>query len=129
MRVAKNPLLWAWMCLIIAILTEVIGSSFLKVGYVHDFHIIIFSHRIDCSFFVTAIFICISYYFIGLAIKKISVSIAYAMWEVLGVICIVLVSIFYFDEKLSTMQMCGIALGICGIILINLGEEKSSKSS
>ena len=82
-----NPKLLAWLWLLIAIITEVLGSSFLKLA-----------QSMSYGFLVTAFFICVSYYFIGLSIKRISVSVAYAMWEVLGVICIVLIGIWYFDR-------------------------------
>ena len=108
----KKAIIFAWFYLLLAIITEVLGSSFLKLGANMQF-----------GFVITAALICISYYFIGLAIKRISVSVAYAMWEVLGVLCIIPIGIFYFDEDLSNMQFIGIGLAISGIVLINIGEE------
>lgn len=108
----KKAIIFAWFYLLLAIITEVLGSSFLKLGANMQF-----------GFVITAALICISYYFIGLAIKRISVSVAYAMWEVLGVLCIIPIGIFYFDEDLSNMQFIGIGLAILGIVLINIGEE------
>ena len=108
----KKAIIFAWFYLLLAIITEVLGSSFLKLGA-----------NIQFGFVITAALICISYYFIGLAIKRISVSVAYAMWEVLGVLCIIPIGIFYFDEDLSNMQFIGIGLAISGIVLINIGEE------
>lgn len=107
--------LLAWLWLGLAIITEVLGSSFLKIA-----------QNLPFGFLVTAAFICISYYFIGLAIKRISVSVAYAMWEVLGVMCIVIIGLVVFDEQLSSMQYAGIACAIGGIILINFGEQEST---
>ena len=113
-----NPKLLAWLWLLLAIITEVLGSSFLKLA-----------QSMSYGFLVTAFFICVSYYFIGLAIKQISVSVAYAMWEVLGVICIVLIGIWYFDENLAIVQYAGIACAVVGILLINFGEVDSSRDS
>ena len=113
-----NPKLLAWLWLLIAIITEVLGSSFLKLA-----------QSMSYGFLVTAFFICVSYYFIGLSIKRISVSVAYAMWEVLGVICIVLIGIWYFDENLAFVQYAGIACAIVGILLINFGEVDSTDSA
>lgn len=110
-----NPKLLAWLWLVLAIITEVLGSSFLKIAQTMSY-----------GFLVTAFFICVSYYFIGLAIKRISVSVAYAMWEVLGVVCIVIIGIMAFDEQLSLMQYAGIACAIVGIMLINFGEVDSN---
>ena len=113
-----NPKLLAWLWLLLAIITEVLGSSFLKLA-----------QSMSYGFLVTAFFICVSYYFIGLAIKQISVSVAYAMWEVLGVICIVLIGIWYFDENLAAVQYAGIVCAIIGILLINFGEVDSGDSA
>ena len=113
-----NPKLLAWLWLLLAIITEVLGSSFLKLA-----------QNMSYGFLVTAFFICVSYYFIGLSIKRISVSVAYAMWEVLGVICIVLIGIWYFDENLALVQYAGIACAIVGILLINFGEIDSGDSA
>ena len=113
-----NPKLLAWLWLLLAIITEVLGSSFLKLA-----------QSMSYGFLVTAFFICVSYYFIGLAIKQISVSVAYAMWEVLGVICIVLIGIWYFDENLAFVQYAGIACAVVGILLINFGEVDSTDSA
>lgn len=113
---SQKLLAWTW--LLLAIITEVLGSSFLKLA-----------QSMSYGFLVTAFFICVSYYFIGLAIKRISVSVAYAMWEVLGVICIVLIGIWYFDENLALVQYAGIACAVVGILLINFGEVDSTDSA
>uniref|UniRef100_UPI00388D0F4D SMR family transporter n=1 Tax=Helicobacter sp. TaxID=218 RepID=UPI00388D0F4D len=113
---SQKLLAWTW--LLLAIITEVLGSSFLKLA-----------QSMSYGFLVTAFFICVSYYFIGLAIKRISVSVAYAMWEVLGVICIVLIGIWYFDENLALVQYAGIVCAVVGILLINFGEIDSGDSA
>lgn len=106
--------LMAWGFLLLAIIAEVIGTSFLKL------------ENIYIKYSLMTIFIAISYYFMGLTIKKIQVSIAYAVWEMLGTICIVLISIFYFGESLKLEQKIGIILALFGILLINLGEKKET---
>lgn len=58
------------------------------------------------------------------AIKKIQVGIAYAVWELLGIILILLVSFIVFKESLTLTQILGIILSIVGIIMINIGEVK-----
>ncbi|HEH3710260.1 TPA: QacE family quaternary ammonium compound efflux SMR transporter [Campylobacter jejuni] len=108
MNIAKKELFVAWFFLIAAIVFEVLGTSFLKMenqilGY---------------------IFIAFSYFFMGKAIKKIQVGIAYAVWELLGIILILLVSFIVFKESLTLTQILGIILSIIGIIMINIGEVK-----
>ena len=103
----------AYVFLMLAIFAEVLSTGILKAfkGSLY-------------SYILMAIFISISYYLMALAIRKIQVGIAYAMWEILGSSCIVLMSVFVFDEILTTRQTIGIVLAIIGIILINLGEVK-----
>lgn len=113
MFLARNTKLSSWIFLIIAILFEVSATSFLKM----------FNGKIYSYIFV-AIFIGISYYFMALAIRKIQVGIAYAIWEVVGSILVVLVSIFMFNEILNSRQIIGILLALLGILLINIGEVK-----
>lgn len=112
LNLIKKELFIAWFFLISAIVFEVLGTSFLKMNN----PILVYSFM--------AIFIAFSYFFMGKAIKKIQVGIAYAVWELLGIILILLVSFILFKESLTSTQMLGIALSIIGIILINIGEVK-----
>ncbi|WP_072221335.1 DMT family transporter [Campylobacter coli] len=112
LNLIKKELFIAWFFLISAIVFEALGTSFLKMN----------NPILAYSFM--AIFITFSYFFMGKAIKKIQVGIAYAVWELLGIILILLVSFILFKESLTSTQMLGIALSIIGIILINIGEVK-----
>ncbi|ENQ9944147.1 multidrug efflux SMR transporter [Campylobacter coli] len=112
LNLIKKELFIAWFFLISAIVFEVLGTSFLKMN----------NPILAYSFM--GIFIAFSYFFMGKAIKKIQVGIAYAVWELLGIILILLVSFILFKESLTSTQMLGIALSIIGIILINIGEVK-----
>ncbi|WP_420535375.1 DMT family transporter [Campylobacter avium] len=112
MKTLSKATLMAWFFLILAIVAEVLGTSFLK------------QENIFYALFMMSIFIALSYYFMGKAIVKIQVGIAYAVWELLGAVLIILVAFFVFDERLSSMQMLGLALAFIGIIMINLGEAK-----
>ncbi|TLD80085.1 multidrug efflux SMR transporter [Helicobacter sp. MIT 05-5293] len=107
----------AYMWLIFAVLTEVLATSFMKAsqyqiwGFVCMYAMLVFS-----------------YYFMALSLKKLSISVAYAIWEVLGVLCVVGIGIFYFNEILTPKQTIGIALSIGGIMLINIAELKNHKA-
>ncbi|RDU71532.1 QacE family quaternary ammonium compound efflux SMR transporter [Helicobacter anseris] len=105
----------AWIFLILAIITEVLGTTSLKL----------FENEKILSYAFMGIFIIISYVFMGLAVKRISIGIAYAMWEALGIVLISLLGIFLFDETLSFYQKMGIIFSVSGIILINFGEEEN----
>lgn len=112
MNTAKKELFIAWFFLMIAIVFEVLGTSFLKM-----------ENQILGYIFMT-LFIAFSYFFMAKAIKKIQIGIAYAVWELLGIILILLVSFVVFKESLTLTQILGIILSIVGIIMINMGEIK-----
>ncbi|MBZ7943307.1 multidrug efflux SMR transporter [Campylobacter sp. RM13744] len=112
MFMEKRELFKAWFFLICAIVFEVLGTSFLKM------------ENIVLGYFFMAVFIGFSYFFLSKAIKKIQVGIAYAVWELLGVIFILLVSFIIFKEILTLTQILGIVCAIAGIILINIGEVR-----
>ena len=74
-------------------------------------------------YLVMYVLIAISYYFLSKAAKKISIGVAYATWEGLGIALITLVSIVLFDANLSTQQLLGLALAVVGIVCVTLGES------
>ncbi|WP_095274733.1 SMR family transporter [Helicobacter sp. 11S03491-1] len=102
----------AWIFLMIAIVAEVIATISLKV-----------SSGDLWGYILMGIFIIFSYYMMGLSVKIIPISIAYAMWEVLGLILICSFGIVVFGEILTFYQKLGLGFGIIGIILINLGKK------
>ncbi len=102
----------AWGFLISAIFAEVLGTSSLNL----------FSENLWLKYSLMGIFITLSYIFMSFSLKHIAVSMAYAMWEVLGIILIALIGFIFFQEILSLSQKFGILLGAIGIILINLEE-------
>lgn len=109
----------AYIFLIFAVLTEVLATSCMKAGGGE--------YRIwgYVSMYVLLVF---SYFFMAISLKRLSISVAYAIWEVLGVVSVANVSIFYFGENLSWKEQLGIVLSLCGIFLINLAELKHNKS-
>lgn len=103
----------AWLFLALAIISEVVGTSTIKL-----FDGEWYSYAILCAF------IALAYYFMALSLGVIPVGLAYAVWEIVGVASIAVIGVFIFKEQLSVYQMLGIALGILGIILVNLGYAK-----
>lgn len=118
MNTDKKDKILAWFFLFLAIVAEIVSTGLLKMSAISEG-----KERIYSYIFIV-VFITISYYLMALAIKKIQVGIAYAMWEVLGSIFIILMSLFIFNEILTLKQSIGIVLAITGIILINIGEVK-----
>lgn len=102
----------AWIFLVLAIVAEVLGSSSLKM----------FENQLIVKYLFMGSCISVSYFFMGMAVKKIPIGLAYAMWEALGMSLISLIGVFIFDEVLSFYQKIGIVLSITGVILVNFGE-------
>ena len=109
----------AYIFLVFAILTEVLATSFMKAG----------GERGSVIFGMVCMYalLVLSYYFMALSLRRLSISVAYAVWEVLGVLCVVVIGIFYFGESLAWQEKLGITLSVCGIALINLAELRNQK--
>lgn len=111
----------AWAMLIAAIALEICGLSILKAldnagqGAIGKVALVILMN--------------LSYFLMSLTLRQIAVGVAYATWEIVGGIGVLLVSFVFFEPHLSTAQYFGIALGFSGIVCIILGEEHSNGSS
>ena len=107
----------AYLFLTLAILTEVLAVNIMKA-----------SESAIFGFVSMLLLLVVSYYFMALSLKRLSVGVAYAIWEVLGAVCVVGLSIFYFNEELLWTQKLGIVLSFCGIGLINYAELRNNKT-
>lgn len=106
--------LLAWFCLMVAIVAEVVGTSFMAAaardgGYV--------------GYLVMAVALAISYYFLALSIRRIGVGVAYAIWEGLGLMLLTLVGVFIFKDNMSIKELIGLGIAVVGIVCVALGEE------
>ena len=106
----------SWLYLTGAILLEVAGTSCMKLS--EGFTKLIPS---------ILIFVFYSLSFVGLtiALKKIDVSIAYAVWAGIGTALIAGIGMFYFKEPLTLVKVISILLIIAGVVGLNLGGVKN----
>lgn len=106
-----------WIFLALAIVTEVIGTLSMKHSSVSG----------DLTGLLVMYFmIASSYILLAMAVKKVALGVAYALWEGIGVIFITAFSVLLFNESLSPMKIIGLALLIVGIALIKSGTKKAS---
>jgi small multidrug resistance pump len=100
-----------WIYLLIAILTEVVGTTLMKV-----------SQGLTKLIPSVMMFVLygISFVFMALALKKIEVSTAYAIWSGLGTALIAVIGIVWFRESINFPKLVGIGLIIGGVLLLNL---------
>ncbi len=59
-----------------------------------------------------------------LALQKIEVSVAYAIWSGVGTAAIAVIGIAFFREEPSLLKVVSIALIVAGVIGVNLGGAK-----
>ncbi len=105
----------SWLYLTGAIILEVAGTSCMK-----------FSEGFSKLSPSVLIFVFYGLSFVGLtiALKKIDVSIAYAVWAGIGTALIAVIGILYFKEPLTLVKVISIFLIIIGVIGLSLGGVK-----
>ena len=109
-----SPLLLARLFLTGAILTEVAGTSTMalipegEAGWL--------------NYLPMWLLIALSYLLLAKAAKTISIGIAFALWEGLGIALITAVSVLFLGYELSVQEWIGLALAIVGIVMVTLGE-------
>ncbi|AOM39893.1 multidrug/spermidine efflux SMR transporter subunit MdtJ [Xenorhabdus hominickii] len=109
-----------WIFLALAIVAEVIGTLSMKQASVSgDFTGLIVMYTM-----ITA-----SYILLAIAVKKVALGVAYALWEGIGILFITAFSVLWFNESLSLMKMGGLVLLIAGIALIKVGSKKASSKT
>lgn len=65
---------------------------------------------------ITVAGIVASFFFLSIALKKLPLSIAYAIWTGIGTAGTVLLGIFYFHEPTDLAHIICVGLILCGII-------------
>lgn len=96
--------------LALAIILEVIGSSFLKLSEG-------FTKLLPTVVMAIAYLGC--FYFLSLALKTIPMGIAYAIWAGVGIILTALVSVVVFRQTLDFPAVIGIMLIVAGVFVMN----------
>ena len=107
----------AWAMLMGAIALEILGLNLLQVFHAHA----------TLDKVLLLIFMNVSYFLMSLALRQISVGVAYATWEIVGGVGVLLTSFVFFAPNLSPQHYVGIAVGFTGIVFIILGEEHSGE--
>lgn len=104
-------MLVAYLLLIVGVVTEVLGTVFLKLseGFTKPIPVI-----------ATVISIVLTAYLSSLILKLLPLGIAYAFWAGMGIVLTFLIGVFKFKEILDLPAIIGIVLIILGIIIIQL---------
>jgi small multidrug resistance pump len=100
-----------WLYLAVAIVAEVVGTSFLKSA--EGFTRLLPSVLVVVSYLI-------AFFFLGLALKTLPVGIAYAIWAGVGVALIALAGYAFFGQTLDAPAIAGMALIVAGVVVINV---------
>ncbi len=101
-----------WFCLAGAIALEIAGTISMKLseGFTRTLpSVLIF------------VFYAASFSLMTVAVKKIDVSVSYAIWSGVGTTAIALIGVYWFRESLTTMQIASIVLIVTGVIGLRVG--------
>lgn len=104
----------SWIYLFIAITAEVIGTASMKFAATEH---PILGHGLMYAM------IGLSYFFLALAVKRVPVGVAYALWEGIGIVFITLISVTWLGESLGLLKAAGLGVMIAGILLIKAGTR------
>lgn len=105
-----------WLYLAGAILFEVAGTTSMKLS--HGFTRLIPSILIF-------VFYAISFVSLTFAVKKIDMSVSYAIWSGVGTALIAIIGVYMFKESMSVLKISSIVLIILGVIGLNLQGFKT----
>jgi small multidrug resistance pump len=101
-----------WLALVGAIVLEIAGTVSMKLS--HGFT------RTLPSVLLFA-FYGLSFGLMTIAVKKIDMSVSYAIWSGVGTATIALIGVLAFRESLTAVQVLSIALIIVGVVGLRVG--------
>lgn len=99
-----------YLLLAMAIILEVVGSSFLKASEG-------FTKWLPSTIVVVAYMI--SFYFLSLVLKTIPLGIAYAIWSGVGIVLTATIGLIAFKQKLDLPAIIGILFIVVGMVIMN----------
>ena len=101
----------SWILLIAAICMEVCGTTCMKLS--QGFTKIVPSVLIF-------VFYAASFTLMTFAIKKLDLSLTYAIWSGVGIFLIAVIGLFWFKEPMTLLKVISMVLVIAGVIGLNL---------
>ncbi|MFA9460743.1 DMT family transporter [Thiohalorhabdus sp. Cl-TMA] len=101
----------AWGFLLAAIVLEVAGTTCMKLSDG-------FSRPVPSV--LMALLYGLSFACLTMAVKRIEIGVAYAVWAGTGTALIALVGIAFFQEMVTSLKLASIAMIILGVVGLNL---------
>jgi small multidrug resistance pump len=107
-----------WLFLSVAILSEVVATSALKAS--NGFA------RLWPTMLV-AVGYSIAFYFLSLALERIPVGVAYAIWSGVGICLIAVVAWWLYGQRLDTPAIVGMTLITAGVLVLTLLSKSAAQ--
>jgi len=107
----KEVVNMSWIMLIAAICMEVCGTTCMKLSEGFT--------RLIPSILIF-VFYAVAFILMTFAVKKLDLSLTYAIWSGVGTFLVALIGIFWFKEPLTVLKAASMALVIAGIVGLNL---------
>jgi small multidrug resistance pump len=101
-----------WLCLAGAIALEIAGTTSMKLS--HGFTRTLPS-------ILLFVFYGLSFALMTVAVKRIDMSVSYAIWSGVGTALITLIGVMWFRESLTAVQVGSIVLIIVGVVGLRAG--------
>jgi small multidrug resistance pump len=101
-----------WLALTGAIALEIAGTTSMKLSHG-------FTRTIPSV--LLFVFYALSFALMTIAVKRIDMSVSYAIWSGVGTAVIALIGVFAFRESLTTVQVVSIVLIIVGVVGLRAG--------
>ncbi len=102
--------------LLAAIGLEVAGTTFMKFSVTHEWLI---------GYPVMLLAMGCSYFCLSKAVKKIPISVAYAVWEGLGLAGTALMAWLIFNETMPPVKLLAFGVIIAGLVMLKNGTAKT----
>ena len=107
-------LMYAYIFLVLAIIFELLSTSFLKDtnGFTKLY-----------PSMIVIIALCICLYLMSHSMKFIPVGIVYASWAGLGIVAITIIAVLKYNQMPNIPTIIGIALIVIGVVVVNLMND------
>jgi small multidrug resistance pump len=114
----RKEVFMCWVWLFLAISLEVAATVFMKLSEG-------FSRVVPTA--IMGVLYAVSFVPLAIALKKMDVGVAYAVWSAVGTAMVTLVGVFLFKESVSALKVVSIALIIAGVVSLNLSSRVIDK--
>ena len=106
-----------WIFLFVAILSETIATSALKMS--EGFTVFLPSVLVVLGY-------SLSFYFLSLTLRSVPIGVAYAIWSGVGLALVTLIGWLAFNQKLDAAAIIGISLIMLGVVVMFSFSESIS---